>query len=227
MDKRPIMHIDIPTADCEATGWFYSELFGWEVNHEPTFTWFKIGNIGGGFPDLNSDLAPVIAVFKPGDMVLYVPSDDIDATRGASRQWVGVMHCQAIPVCQSRNAMHRPCYITGVNWYSSTLAGWTRSMMRNDGAPNHSVFTGSISCFASTRYGPQRAQSVLPCPLPAAILGQPDGTSRLSPQSMAIAGFTYAPPPAAPGSCTTLPCPAPCARRPRRRPPAAPCDGCC
>ena len=78
MERRPIMHIDIPSADPVATGNFYSMLFNWEVKHEPTFTWFSTGNIGGGLPDLSNGLHPVVDVMKAGDVVLYVPSDDID-----------------------------------------------------------------------------------------------------------------------------------------------------
>ena len=79
MERRPIMHIDIPTFDRGTTGRFYSELFGWEVRHEPSFTWFTSASISGGFPDLKAGLHPVIDAFKPGDVVLYVPSNDIDA----------------------------------------------------------------------------------------------------------------------------------------------------
>jgi predicted enzyme related to lactoylglutathione lyase len=81
MAPRPIMHIDIPTADREATGTFYSELFGWTIQHEPAFTWFSTGSVHGGFPDLNVNvgLRPVVEAFKPGDVVLYIPSTDIDA----------------------------------------------------------------------------------------------------------------------------------------------------
>jgi uncharacterized protein len=80
MTSRPIMHIDIPTSDRAATAQFYASLFGWDVRHDShPYTWFTAANIGGGFPDLHEGLAPVRENLRAGDVVLYFPSEDIEA----------------------------------------------------------------------------------------------------------------------------------------------------
>ncbi len=79
MAPRPIMHIDIPTANREATAEFYGSLFGWDVRHDPAYSWFTAANMSGGFPDLEQGLQAIREVLRPGDTVLYIPSEDIDA----------------------------------------------------------------------------------------------------------------------------------------------------
>ena len=80
MTRRPIMHIDIPTSNRPATAAFYATLFGWEVRSDALpYTWFSAANIGGGFPDLQEGLAAIREVLRAGDVVLYFPSEDIDA----------------------------------------------------------------------------------------------------------------------------------------------------
>jgi predicted enzyme related to lactoylglutathione lyase len=79
MKKRPIVHIDIPTTNRAVTAEFYATLFGWEFRHDTyPYTWFFAENINGGFVDLVAGLEPVREVLKEGDVVLYLPSDDID-----------------------------------------------------------------------------------------------------------------------------------------------------
>jgi hypothetical protein len=76
MSKRSIVHIEIPAKSTQSTGKFYSELFGWEVEHttEPVpYSMFSAGsNLGGGFPELGD-------MYKPGDVIVYVESEDIEA----------------------------------------------------------------------------------------------------------------------------------------------------
>ena len=75
MNKRAIVHVEIPAKDREVTAKFYSDLFGWEFRHmsEPApYTMFETGNIGGGYPDVSENT-------KPGDVLVYIASDDIDA----------------------------------------------------------------------------------------------------------------------------------------------------
>ena len=73
--RREIVHMEIPAADREAAAHFYNELFGWEFEHmgpPMNYTTFATGNIGGGFPDLGE-------MYEPGDVLVYLYSDDIDA----------------------------------------------------------------------------------------------------------------------------------------------------
>jgi uncharacterized protein len=75
MSKRPIVHIEIPAANRESLGQFYSEMFGWNISHmsEPVpYSMFEGGNIGGGFPDVGE-------MYQPGDVIVYIGSDDIEA----------------------------------------------------------------------------------------------------------------------------------------------------
>lgn len=80
MTGRPIMHIDIPTPDRAATAHFYTSLFGWEMHEDlQPYTWFSAANMSGGLPDLEEGLAPVREILRAGDVVLYLPSEDIEA----------------------------------------------------------------------------------------------------------------------------------------------------
>jgi len=75
MGKRSIVHIEIPSADRDATANFYNALFGWEYQHTEMpspYTTFSTGNIGGGFTEPRDD-------FKVGQPLLYVESDDVAA----------------------------------------------------------------------------------------------------------------------------------------------------
>ena len=74
MGSRKIVHIEIPAADSKADADFYKELFGWEIEHyeEMDYTMFDSGSIAGGFSPLGDQVAP-------GDVLLYIESDDIEA----------------------------------------------------------------------------------------------------------------------------------------------------
>ena len=74
MGKRAIVHWELPTASSDATRKFYGDLFGWEFTHsdEPEYWSFSTGNLGGGLSNLSDTV-------KPGDVLLYIDSDDIDA----------------------------------------------------------------------------------------------------------------------------------------------------
>ena len=74
---RPIVHIEIPSSDNDAAKAFYSALCGWEIQEVP---------MGGGFTYVIFDtsgapvaLSPVSDDIKPGDVILYFHSDDLDA----------------------------------------------------------------------------------------------------------------------------------------------------
>jgi len=75
---RPIVHVEIPSADNDAAKAFYSALLGWEVQEVPMgddFTYFMF-NTG---VDMGAALSPVGDGMKPGDVLLYFHSDDLDA----------------------------------------------------------------------------------------------------------------------------------------------------
>lgn len=74
MNARPIVHIEIPAADNDVAGRFYKDMFDWKYEHMPepmAYTTFEAGNTGGGFISLEQA--------EPGDIYLYIASDDIEA----------------------------------------------------------------------------------------------------------------------------------------------------
>lgn len=74
MSKRSIVHFEIPAKDRAAAAQFYSDLFGWEFQHIPemNYTTFETGNVGGGYNPLGEQV-------KPGDVLVYIGSEDIEA----------------------------------------------------------------------------------------------------------------------------------------------------
>ncbi|OGO27887.1 MAG: hypothetical protein A2W33_05850 [Chloroflexi bacterium RBG_16_52_11] len=75
MAKRNIVHIEIPAADMEEAGKFYHDLFGWEIQSFPemNYTMWDAGfGSAGGFNIVGDE-------FKPGDVLIYVASQDIEA----------------------------------------------------------------------------------------------------------------------------------------------------
>jgi predicted enzyme related to lactoylglutathione lyase len=80
MSSHPIVHVEIPASDTKAGGKFYGEVFGWKIETDPTFdyTMFQVeGGPGGGFTS-TSDSSPMKS--KPGDVLVYIGTDDIDAS---------------------------------------------------------------------------------------------------------------------------------------------------
>ncbi len=75
MSKHSIVHIEIPSANAEESGKFYSQLFGWKITPVPemNYTLFEPEDgPGGGFTAVDGNT-------KVGDVLLYVDSDDIEA----------------------------------------------------------------------------------------------------------------------------------------------------
>ena len=75
MTKRNIVHIEIPTKNSKASADFYEKLFGWHIEHfeEMNYTmWDPHEGPGGGFSQIDENI-------KPGDIHIYVNSDNIEA----------------------------------------------------------------------------------------------------------------------------------------------------
>ncbi len=75
MSNHTIVHIEIPTRNPEESGKFYQQLFGWKVTRDVKMDytmWEPEAAPGGGF-------IPLGAQTKPGEVLLYVDSNDIDA----------------------------------------------------------------------------------------------------------------------------------------------------
>lgn len=74
MTKRNIVHIEIPAADTTKAAQFYKDLFGWKptpIEGMDYILWEPGEGPGGAFNPLGNEL-------KPGDVLLYIDSDDIE-----------------------------------------------------------------------------------------------------------------------------------------------------
>ena len=80
MTKRNIVHIEIPAADQAKSAKFYQSLFGWKTTRDDkmNFTmWEPSEGPGGGFAPLGEQQGG--GQVKPGDILIHVDSEDIDA----------------------------------------------------------------------------------------------------------------------------------------------------
>ena len=85
MSKNPIVHIEFSAQDREETSKFYTDLFGWEVQHIPEMNYatFDTGSQpGGGFN-------PVSESNPAGTILVYVGTDDIDASLAKAEELGG------------------------------------------------------------------------------------------------------------------------------------------
>ena len=86
MSKHPVVHVEFATTDREAAGQFFGELFGWQIRQIPEMSYatFSSGEneVGGGF-------TPAGEGTPPGKVVVYVNTDDIDATLLKAEQMGG------------------------------------------------------------------------------------------------------------------------------------------
>jgi len=77
MAEHPIVHIGIATTDPQVASKFYAEVFGWKIGRkeENDYTMFDAPpGPEGGFPRVDGE------TFKPGDILVYIDTDDIEGT---------------------------------------------------------------------------------------------------------------------------------------------------
>jgi hypothetical protein len=101
MKKRGIEHIEIPAKGRAELAKFYAEMFGWEIesNEEMHYTLWEAGNLNGGFTDVDDGM------YKPGDVVIYIESDDIEADLKKIAAMGG-------------KTVHEKMEIPGVGWFA-------------------------------------------------------------------------------------------------------------
>lgn len=76
MSKHPIVHIELSAEDPVAAGEFYANLFDWGITHDKALEYVMFNpepGPGGGFNPVSDDT-------PAGTVLLYVQSDDIEAT---------------------------------------------------------------------------------------------------------------------------------------------------
>lgn len=79
MAHHPIAHLEIPAENPAAAGTFYSNVFGWQMttNTEHNYVIFQSENgPRGGF----ADPANAALGYQPDRVLVYLATDDIDAT---------------------------------------------------------------------------------------------------------------------------------------------------
>jgi predicted enzyme related to lactoylglutathione lyase len=84
MSNHPIVHIEIPAKDIAGAEKFYGELFGWNIQSDPTYNYSMFqaeGGPGGGFVTTGAEGTDGGHVhYKPDSLLVYVATDDIDAS---------------------------------------------------------------------------------------------------------------------------------------------------
>lgn len=79
MTHHGIVHIEIPTSDQETSNAFFNTVFGWEMTTAGGGMDYHMWNPGenagpaGGFVSVGDEV-------KPGDVIIYINTDDIPAT---------------------------------------------------------------------------------------------------------------------------------------------------
>jgi predicted enzyme related to lactoylglutathione lyase len=85
MGKHNIVHVELPAGDPKEASQFYTDLFGWNIRSSPFGEGYEYWEFtpesgpGGGFSGLSegSEMQPTN---RPGDVLIYVSTDDIEAT---------------------------------------------------------------------------------------------------------------------------------------------------
>jgi uncharacterized protein len=78
MANHSIVHVEIPATDTPQASKFYSDLFGWNIQVDPTFDYHMFEanpGPGGGFVQVGG-----MGGYKAGEVLIYVSTDDIDAS---------------------------------------------------------------------------------------------------------------------------------------------------
>ncbi len=101
MGKHSIVHVELPANDPEAAAGFYSSLFGWKTESSATgggaYWHFRPDDQpGGGFNPVGTEGMMQV---EPGDIFIYISTDDIEATLAKAESLGGkiLMKKQEIP----------------------------------------------------------------------------------------------------------------------------------
>ena len=80
---HPFVHVEIPADDTLAAGKFYGDVFGWNIQTDPTFNYTQFqaeGGPGGGFVSTHEATDGGMVQYKADSLLLYIGTDDIDAS---------------------------------------------------------------------------------------------------------------------------------------------------
>ncbi len=77
MPNHPINYIELSAQDPAASDKFYAQVFDWKIEAAPGMDYRMFtaeGGPSGGF------VKPDGKMYKPGDVIVYIDTDDIDST---------------------------------------------------------------------------------------------------------------------------------------------------
>ena len=77
LEGYPIVHVEFATDNPKATGKFLADLFNWQIEMAPEFDYVMFrpnSGPGGGLSPVDNQM------YRPGEALVYVGTDDIDAT---------------------------------------------------------------------------------------------------------------------------------------------------
>ncbi len=78
MASHPIVHVEIPARDSKTSADFYAKVFGWKIQHDPTFDYRMFsaeGGPGGGFVSMEEG-----ADAGHAGLLVYIGTDSIEAS---------------------------------------------------------------------------------------------------------------------------------------------------
>src|SRR5579863_1100026 len=79
MSNHSVVHIEIPANSPAAASKFYEDAFDWKIHVDPSVDYHMFQadpGPGGGFVNVGDE----IGNSKPGDVLIYISTDDIDAS---------------------------------------------------------------------------------------------------------------------------------------------------
>jgi uncharacterized protein len=83
MPDHPIVHIEFASNNPKAEQQFYGDVFGWQLHTDDTFNYHMFqANPGpaGGFVGVSDGTESGGMRYAPGEVLVYISTDDIDAT---------------------------------------------------------------------------------------------------------------------------------------------------
>jgi predicted enzyme related to lactoylglutathione lyase len=88
---QPIVHVEIPARDLEAASQFYAQVFDWKLDMSmPDYPQFQAeGGPSGGFVAVRDEASEHGLKYRPGEVLIYLSTDDIDAALARVEEYGG------------------------------------------------------------------------------------------------------------------------------------------
>lgn len=105
MSNHRFVHVEFSATDPAQSAQFYSSLFGWEMHNISEFDYWTFssgGDQGGGFNRVGNNQGLEV---KPGDVVVYVSTDDIERDLAKAQELGGTLVSPKME-------------IPGIGWYA-------------------------------------------------------------------------------------------------------------